>query len=66
MRKLVDVWRRGGERVYDYLLGLARYLVMSYDLLSPNFEGLLVHTYNGNTHYLLFSFCVENFQVSSK
>jgi hypothetical protein len=49
--------RRGEERVYDSLLGLARYLVMSYDLLlSPNFEGLLVHTYNGNAHYLLFSF----------
>jgi hypothetical protein len=59
----------GGEGFYDSLLGLARYLVMSYDLLSPKFEGLLlVHTYlyMGNTHYLLFSFCVEIVGVSSK
>jgi hypothetical protein len=56
----------GEERVYVYLLGLARYLVMSCDELSPNFEGLLVHTYMGTTHYLLFSICVENFEVSSK
>ncbi len=46
----------GEERVYDYLLGLAKYLVMSYDLLSPNFEGLLVHTYMGTPIIFCFHF----------
>jgi hypothetical protein len=55
----------GEERLYDYLLGLARYLVMRYGLLSPNFGGLLLHTYMGTP--IIFCFlCVENFEVSSK
>jgi hypothetical protein len=46
----------GEERLYDYLLGLARYLVMSYGLLSPNFEGLLVHSYMGTPIIFCFLF----------